>query len=246
MAFKDYFSRQATDYAIYRPRYPAELFAWLAQQATHHDQAWDCATGNGQAAIALTQYFQHVMATDGSANQISQAAAHPQVTYQVALAEQSQLAAKTIDLITVAQAAHWFDLEKFYVEVCRVAKPGGILALWRYGMPALNSPALDTVLQDFHNNVLGPFWPPERVIVEAGYDTLPFPFQEILPPPFSMEAEWTLPQLLGYFSTWSGTQNFMAARGYNPLEALAVEMETLWEGDRRWVTWPMSLRAGYI
>ena len=246
MAFKDYFSRQATDYAVYRPRYPAALFAWLAQQCAHRDLAWDCAAGNGQAAIALASHFQHVIATDGSADQLRQAEKHPKVTYREALAEQSGLADNTLDLITVAQAAHWFELDQFYSEAKRVLKPGGMLTIWCYGLFTLNSPAIDRLLENFYSNTLEPFWPPERRIVEAGYRTLPFPFEELSAPSFSMHVAWTLPQLLGYLSTWSGTQNFIAAHRHNPLEDLAAQLAVVWEGDRRHITWPIHLRSGYL
>ena len=246
MTFKDYFSRQAADYATYRPRYPADLFAWLGQQCQQRTLAWDCATGNGQAAIALTQYFQQIIATDGSADQLSQATRHPQITYRIALAEQSELHPQTMDLITVAQAVHWFQLEKFYAEVHRVLQPKGLLAVWCYGVPILDSSPLDAVLVDFYRNTLEPFWPPERRIVEAGYRTLPFPFEEIVAPAFAMQVAWTLPQLLGYLFTWSGTQKFIAAEQYNPLEKLAEQLSAAWTGDRQSMHWPINLRAGVL
>jgi SAM-dependent methyltransferase len=248
MGFKDYFSGHAADYAVYRPTYPAELFAWLAQQCADHERAWDCATGNGQAAIALADHFQDVIATDGSAAQLQQAPTHPHVRYRVALAESSGLPDRSLDLVTVAQAVHWFNLEAFYPEVQRVLKPGGIFAMWCYGRPRLPSTALDDLLEDYYTRVLDDFWTPERRLVETGYQTLPFPFAAINGPEFVMTTTWTLPEFIGYLNTWSATQRFMAAHRVNPLAALATQLADHW-CDRHpdqpmALSWPMSLRVG--
>lgn len=249
MAFKDYFSGHAADYATYRPRYPATLFAWLGQQCRDHERAWDCATGNGQAAIALTRHFQQVIATDGSAAQLQEAPPHPQIQYQVALAESSGLADGGVDLVTVAQAAHWFDLEAFYPEVQRVLKPGGILAIWCYGRPILPTTALEGLLSDYYDRVLDDFWTPERRQVETGYRTLPFPFPELTGPELTMTTEWTLAELLGYLYTWSATQRFIAAHQFNPLATLTEQFIEVWpestQAEQRLrLTWPISLRVG--
>lgn len=252
MNFKDYFSGHAADYATYRPHYPAALFAWLAQQCPQPERAWDCATGNGQAAIALTPHFQQVIATDGSAAQLEQAPPHPQVNFRVALAEESPLEDGTVDLVTVAQAVHWFDLKRFYAEVQRVLRPGGVLAMWCYGRPLLPIAVLDEVLEYYYNHVLDDYWTPERRVVEAGYRDLPFPWVELDAPIFSMQVTWTLPQLMGYLYTWSATQRYIAAHQVNPLEALADKFAAVWPrkagveaGEPSIsVCWPISLRAG--
>ncbi len=246
MTFKDYFSQQAADYASYRPRYPDALFTWLAQHCAAHEQVWDCATGNGQAAIALTAHFQQIIATDGSATQLQQAIPHPQIHYRLALATASGLPAHTVDLVTVAQAAHWFDLERFYAEVRRVLKPGGLLALWCYGLPTLSVSALDHILQHYYSHTLAPFWPPERQLIESGYRTLKFPFNAIAPPPLVMQANWTLGELTGYLYTWSGTQRYIAHHQANPLDALVEPLAAAWESDRQTLTWPLSLRVGRV
>ncbi|RZM82411.1 class I SAM-dependent methyltransferase [Leptolyngbya iicbica] len=244
MTFKDYFSGHATDYAQYRPHYPAELFAWLAQQCGQRDRVWDCATGNGQAAIALAEHFTQVIATDGSAAQLQQAPVHPQVTYRVAVAEASGIAARSLDLVTVAQAVHWFQLEAFYAELRRVLKPDGLLAIWCYGCPHLANPALASLLQTYYGETLDDFWTPERRLVETGYAALDFPWVELTAPAYSMQVMWTLAELLGYLFTWSATQRFIAAHGVNPLEDLAEHMTPHWPSDRVLMTWPITMRVG--
>ena len=244
MTFKDYFSGHAADYATYRPQYPPALFDWLRQHCQHRHAVWDCATGNGQAAIALTAHFQQVIATDASAAQIDVARAHPQIEYRVALAESSGLPSHSLDLVTVAQALHWFDLAAFYAEVKRVLKPNGLFAVWCYGRPQMQPVALDSVLQHYYSQTLDDFWTPERQWVESGYRSLPFPFAELTPPHYRMQVSWTLDELLGYLYTWSATQRFIAAYGINPLADLADQFLAVGGGDRLSLSWPITLRAG--
>jgi hypothetical protein len=156
--------------------------------------------------------------------------------------------AGSCELITVAQAVHWFDLERFYAEVRLVAKPGGILAVWAYGILEIDHAALNQIALEFYRDTLGPYWPPERVLVEQGYRTIPFPFEETRPPEFQMETHWALEQLLGYFSTWSATNRFLKANGSNPLEPLSSALATAWGEVRqpRRITWPLALRVGRV
>jgi len=207
---------------------------------------WDCAAGNGQATFDLAQRFDRVIATDASKEQIGASTPHPKIEFRVAAADQSGLSDESIDLITVAQALHWFDLEKFYIEARRVLRPGGVLAVWAYGINEVEGDVVNQLVQDFYFNVVGPYWPPERRLVEEGYRTIPFPFAETAPPTFRMEARWTLEQLLGYFSTWSATNRFIKATGNNPLELLSKTLAREWgiPGVRRDVSWPLSLRIG--
>lgn len=243
--FKDHFSAQAGAYAAYRPDYPPELFAYLAEQVRQHERAWDCATGNGQAARGLAPYFSEVLGSDASAAQIEQALPHAGVRYWVAPAEQSGLEAASVDLVSVAQAAHWFDLPRFYREVERVLRPGGVLALWCYERLRV-TPEIDAVIANFHDDTLGPFWPPERRWVETGYRDLPFPFADRPSPSFAMRAVWTLDQLLGYFATWSALQAYRKANGHDPLPALRARLLPLWPEPQacKPVAWPLSLRLG--
>lgn len=244
--FPDHFSSVANRYADFRPHYPAELFDYLASLVAPTAHVWDCAAGNGQATRGLAQRFAHVVATDASAEQIAAAPNLPNAEFRVALAEESGLPDASVDLVTVAQALHWFDLPRFYAEVHRVLRPGGVLAVWAYGINRVEGEAVDTIVQDFYRNRLGPYWPPSRQVVESGYRTLPFPFTEIFSPSLRMEVRWPLDHLLGYFGTWSATSRYIKATAENPLPALAEKLTPVW-GDTtapRHVAWPLALRVG--
>jgi SAM-dependent methyltransferase len=246
-AFKDHFSANAGGYAIHRPHYPAELFAWLAEHCPRHDAAWDCATGNGQAAQGLAEHFRRVIATDASAEQIAQARPNAGVEYRVAPAEASGLDAASVDLVTVAQAAHWFDLPAFYAEARRVLRPGGAIALWGYERLELE-PEVSRVVGHFYHRDLAGFWPPERHHVETAYRELPFPFAEESPGCFAMSARWHLYDLLGYLSTWSAVKNYRQARGQDPIPALGERLAGVWGSPdtRKDIKWPIFLRLGRV
>lgn len=245
-AFSDHFASVAQQYADFRPHYPEELFAWLASQCTAHERAWDCGAGNGQASVPLADYFAVVEATDASAAQLAQAVPHSKIRYRVAPAEDSGLATASVDLVTVAQALHWFDLDKFYAEVRRVLKPGGVIAAWSYGMIGLDSDALDAALRDFYWHTIGPYWPSERRHVETGYRELDFPFQPVGTPALAMQVEWTMAQLLGYLRSWSASARYQTATGNDPTTDLIVRMSASWGAPecRHRVSWPLSIRAG--
>lgn len=244
--FSDHFSGVAGAYAEFRPRYPDGLFDWLARAAPGRRLAWDCATGSGQAAVPLARHFESVVATDASADQVAAATPDPRVRYRVAPAEQSGLASGSADLVTVAQALHWFDRPAFYREAARVLREEGLLAVWTYGHPRLDDSAADAVFQEFYSGTVGPCWPPERALVDAGYRTIEFPFEEIDPPAFEMETRWPLAGLIGYVGTWSATTRFRATHGIDPVPALARDLAAAWgdpETPRR-IRWPLAIRAG--
>ena len=225
------FSSIAREYANFRPGYPPELFAWLAQAVPAHDAAWDCGCGSGQASVPLAAYFARVHATDVSPEQIAAAKPHPKVSYTVASAENSGLEHGSVDLVTVGQALHWFDVEAFYAEARRVARPGALLAVWTYPRPQFADPELDRVWFDFYSREVGPYWPPDRRHVDAHYRTLSFPFEPLEHPAFSLSLEWTLEQVLGYVSSWSATARYRKALGRDPVPLLAAALRTRWPGE---------------
>jgi SAM-dependent methyltransferase len=242
--FKDHFSKQAADYAKFRPRYPQKLFDYLGSIVPSRQVAWDCGTGNGQAAVGLASVFDHIIATDASERQIANAQSHNLVDYRVAPAENSGIESETLDLIMVAQALHWFDLRRFYGEVRRVLKNNGVFAASAYNLLHVD-PAVDAIVNRYYYDVVGPFWPPERKLVEQFAD-LRFPFREVDAPKFEMTAQWNLDHLRGYLQTWSSTQRFIAAKGSDPLEQITDELRAAWGDSRkiRNVTWPLVLRIG--
>lgn len=242
--FKDHFSGHAADYARARPRYPQMLYNWLADQCDKRALAWDCATGNGQAAVALAEYFDAVFATDASAEQIANAAKHPRVQYEVSPAEDSGLPTQSVDLVTVAQAMHWFDLKRFYAEVKRVLKPRGVFAAWGYDLTRVE-PAIDAVIDRFDRELVGPYWPPERAHIDAHYADFEFPFLRIEAPPFVMRNKWNREQFLDYIGTWSSVRRYLDEKKEDPREILRNELAPLWpEKAVREVHWPMFFLAG--
>ena len=246
-AFKDHFSGHAADYRLFRPEYPPELFAFLADVAPGRALAWDCGTGSGQAAVALAGHFDKVFATDASAEQIRNAEPHPRVEYAVSPAESCPLPDRAADLVTVAQALHWFDFARFYAEVRRVTKPNGLFAAWTYDLHGVNTD-IDPLLARLQTEYVGPYWPPERALVDAGYRTIPFSFPEVPAPHVEMTAEWDLPRMLGYMNTWSATKAYAKAHGVNPVEAMASDFAVAW-GDPatvRTVRWAFHVRVGRV
>jgi SAM-dependent methyltransferase len=246
MGFKDHFSRLAAQYSAFRPAYPPAIFDYLAQLCRERQNAWDCACGTGQATLALAERFKAVIATDASPQQLAAAPAHVNVTYRTARAEESGIESNYVDLVTVAQALHWFDLDPFYGEVQRVLKASGVLAVWTYGPLHVEGHGIDALFHEFYWNTVGPYWPPERRLVEAGYRGLAFPFDEISPPPFNMEERWERAHLLGYLRTWSATARYADDRGADPVEVLEERLRPLWVDahSTRKVTWPVALRVG--
>lgn len=244
-AFKDHFSRQAAAYSRYRPAYPPELISYVAALAPSRGLAIDCATGSGQAAVALARHFERVIAVDGSVPQLIRAMPAAGVTYLAGLAERLPLRAACGDLVAAAQAAHWFDFERFYDECRRVLRPGGLVAVWAYEKFHVD-PALDAIVDHFYVDVIGRFWPPERRYIEAGYRDLPFPLAEEPAPAFTLATEWDLEQALWYFGSWSAVQRYRDSTGRDPLPELRRALEPHWAGRLRRLDWPLHLRVGRV
>ncbi len=243
---KDNFSRQAGDYARFRPLYPDALYDFLLSLTPAREAAWDAGTGNGQVAAQLAGAFKHVYATDISARQLEKAPPRDNVTYRVCRAESTGFPDDSFNLVTVAQALHWFDFGPFYAEVTRVARPGAVLAAWGYNLLRIE-PAVDALVQELYRDVVGPYWDAERRHVEASYASIPFPFPELPAPPLRMTTHWQREGLLGYLNTWSAVQGYLKANGANPVEDLRPRLEALWPGDEtRAVQFPLFLRVGRV
>lgn len=243
LKFKDHFSENSEEYKRFRPKYPAELFSYLALISTEQQKAWDCATGTGQAAVSLAEYFSTVIATDASETQIKNAEKKQGVTYQLATAENSNIENNSIDLITVAQALHWFNIDEFSKEANRVLKEKGILSVWTYNFLSIQED-IDEIIFYLYDTILGDYWPEERKMVEDRYKSIQLPFKELENPSFKMSANWNLPQLIGYLCTWSATKNYQKKFGVNPVENVYEKIVDIW-GDSEKITsveWPLSLR----
>lgn len=241
---KDNFSTQAAEYAIYRPAYPVELYDFLFKLVEQKDTAWDCATGNGQVARILAQHFRQVYATDISEKQLSQALKLPNILYKVESSDQVNVADQSFDLITVAQAIHWFNFEAFYSEVKRTLKPNGLIAVMGYGLMLIDK-KVDQVIYKLYEDILGKYWDSERRYIEEGYKTIPFPFEEITAPHFQIKTTWNFNQLIGYLNTWSSLQHYKKANERNPLEYVMIELKEAWGNDaEKEVRFPVLLRVG--
>jgi len=244
---KDNFSVQSDDYVKFRPAYPQSLIDYLVGLTHNRNRAWDCGTGNGQLAAQIAISFEEVYATDISERQLANAHQKANISYSCQSAEKTSFSEKFFDLITVAQAAHWFDHSKFNEEVKRVAKPDAVIALIGYGLLQVNADAIQEVIDHFYWNITRPYWDPERNHIEAAYHTIPFPFREIAPvPKFKMTKEMTLDALVGYISTWSAVQHFIRSNGYSPIPKLKAELQNLWKTDYSMVSFPLFMRVGRV
>jgi SAM-dependent methyltransferase len=247
MPFQDYFSSQSKEYAKSRPHYPGEMFAYLASLAPAQEQAWDCGTGNGQAALALAKNFKRVIATDASAAQIENAFPHERIEYRVEPSEKTTIISNSVDLITVGTAVHWFDFEAFYQEVRRVGKQNGILAVWTYYFPIIE-PEIDRWLEHFYWETLAGYWPERIHYLEERYKTLPFPFDEIKPPPFEMKATWAVDNMAGFLASWSAVRKLVEAQGESAFDEPIKELERIWRKGpgKREIRWPLHFRIGKV
>jgi ubiquinone/menaquinone biosynthesis C-methylase UbiE len=221
---KDLFSKQAEVYAKYRPTYPAELLEYILSFTKNNESAWDCATGNGQAAVLLANYFKHVFATDISEKQLSHAIPVQNISYSTGTAEKSGFEENSFDLITVAQAYHWLRFEEFRTEVIRVARPGAVIAIWGYGLIQAKDEKLNNLIKHFYVDIVGKYWDPERGYIDKKYKTVPFGFKEYPAKSFSIHVHWDLEDLTGYLNTWSSVQHYIQANLNNPVEEFSLQL----------------------
>lgn len=245
MALIDRFSGHADLYAQYRIDYSPDLYAYVISFVSERHAAWDCATGNGQVAGALAHLFEQVEATDISETQLVHATQAPNIRYQISRAEQTPFADQTFDLITVAQALHWFDVDAFHQEVRRVAKPGAVIAEWGYGLVQMSN-TLDPILLNFYRNHIGPYWDPQRRFIDNAYATLPFPFVDAQRREFSVRRHWSLERFLNYVRTWSAVRQYIYENDEDPVIRLASELVPYWGDHEREICFPVFLRLGRV
>ncbi|MGH2647587.1 MAG: class I SAM-dependent methyltransferase [Ginsengibacter sp.] len=241
---KDNFSKQSDLYSKFRPGYPKKLFDFLLPLAPDKKTAWDCGTGNGQVAVKLSQYFNHVYATDLSASQINNAAKRNNIIYSVENAEETLLPRNSFDLITVAQAIHWFDFDIFYSQVSRTLKNGGVIAVIGYDVFRINE-EINLMIDKFYSETTGPYWDKERKYIEDHYRTIPFPFKQIDTPGFFMNYNWEFEQVIGYLNTWSAVQHYIRKNNENPVEKFSHALRKVWGNiSKRKVSFPIFMRTG--
>jgi len=243
--FKDHFSQFAKTYAKGRLNYPPELFGYISSLTEEHELAWDCGTGNGQAAIGLKEYYKKIVATDPSVQQIENCTPDPKITYLVEPAEESSLSTGSVDLITVGVALHWFNFDLFFPEVKRVLKKGGIIAAWAYFLPNISS-SIDHILKQFTEGPLGDFWKPEIKLIHEDYKTIPFPFEEIKTPDFVIQKKMNLDQFIEHMYTWSAVQFYIKEKNSDPVELIYKELSAAWDDSKeeKGIIWKMPLRVG--
>jgi ubiquinone/menaquinone biosynthesis C-methylase UbiE len=244
---KDRFSEQAKNYALYRPVYPEELFTYIISFVKEKEIAWDCATGNGQSAVSLSRYFKKVFATDISQKQLQQATRKDNIEYIVCPAETTPFQENLFDLITISQAYHWLNWQQFHDEAMRVGKPNCVVAIWMYDLISSQQEDLNKLIQQFYKNITSPYWDAERRHIDDHYANVLFNFEPLPSKEFFIETRFTPEQLLGYFSTWSATQNFIKANGYSPVENIRDDLYKIWLGkETRSFLFPVILKIGKI
>lgn len=242
---KDNFSEQSNLYKAFRPTYPPELYDFVLDLVHEKSCAWDCGTGNGQVALELAGHFKKVHATDISKQQLEQAPSHPNIVYSIQRAEEPAFPDDSFNLITVAQAIHWFQFDKFYEEVNRTIRPDGIFSVIGYGL-IQTFPEADQILSRFYHDIIGPYWDPERKFIDENYQTIPFPFREINSPKFTSIFEWNFEQIIGYLSTWSAVKHYENKNGHSPLNLIYNDLKKCWNDKIRAVEFPVFTRTTQV
>jgi len=244
---KDLFSKQSDLYARYRPTYPKELYDYILSFVKEKNTAWDCATGNGQAAVVLSEYFKKVIATDISVSQIEKATSKENIEYLVCSAESTPFEENTFDLVTVAQAYHWIKWNEFKKEATRICKPGAIIAVWMYYNHKTGDDKVDKAVKNFYENVTKPYWDYERKHVEDLYATVEFDYELLPVKDFETVLNWQREDLLGYISSWSAVQKYIKTNGNSPIPIIEEEIKKLWtEGEVKKVLFPIYLKLGRV
>lgn len=244
---KDLFSKQASIYAKYRPGYPLDLIEHILSYVPSKEIAWDCATGNGQAANLLTPHFKKIFATDISEKQIQHAIQHPSIIYSVSSGEKTDFSDDQFDLITVAQAYHWFQFKEFSMEATRVSRSGAVVAVWGYGLLQADEPALNQLIRYYYRDIMGQYWDPERKFVDEEYRTIPFYFDELPSARFEERVSWSFADFIGYLNTWSSLQHYMRINAMNPVEDFSKSIRKFWEKNETLkFSFPLFLRMGKI
>ena len=244
---KDLFSDRSDLYALYRPGYPEELFLYIFQFLHSKEIAWDCATGNGQAAKVLSKFFQKVEASDISRGQIAKAFKKENIQYSLCPAEQTIYPDNYFDLITVATAYHWLKWKAFKKEVDRVAKPGAIIAIWAYNLLKTKDPQINSIIEYFYHELMAGYWEPERRYVDENYSTVEFDFEELPSKTWEMELNWSRDHFLGYLESWSAVQTYIQKNNSNPVQLIQDEITAVWgENHFHTFTFPLFLRLGKV
>lgn len=245
-----HFGEKSNNYNRFRPNYPDPLFEYLVNLVQEREVAWDVGTGNGQAALKLAQYFKKVFATDLNQAQLDVAIKSENILYRAWPAEKTEIPNGSVNLVTVAQALHWFSIEAFYQEVNRVCKADGIIAIWAYSLAKI-SPTLDKLVTKLYSEILGDrYWPKERKYIDEKYQSIPFPFREIepCPPNFIIEKKYDFEQFLGYLNTWSAVKEFQKQNHKNPIDLILKELRESWGNpeEQILIQWPLHLRVGRV
>ncbi|GAB1594535.1 class I SAM-dependent methyltransferase [Lysobacter claricitrinus] len=247
MSVKDHFSGVAQAYAAARPDYPAALFDVIATHVPATAHVWEPGCGSGQATRDLAARFAHVHATDPSAQQIAQHAAHDAKNHRVTLtvepAERTWLFDHSVDLVAVAQAMHWFDVPAFFAECDRVLRPGGVLAAWGYDDFDVPD-GMDGAVTAFRADIEGD-WPPERESIKRHYADYDWPFERIDTPPMTLAADWPFERFIGYLSSFSAVVQHQARTGGDAVASHLDALRGAW-GDPasvRRITWPLFLHV---
>lgn len=243
--YSDLFSKQSEDYKKYRPSYPMDLIEFIVNLCVEKNIAWDCGTGNGQCAWHLADFFETVIASDPSESQIANAFKHPKINYRIEKAERSTLNSESVDLVTAAQSVHWFHLDSFYAEIKRVLKPGGVVAFWCYGLPSCCK-NIDEVIHFYHDHTVGKFWQDENRLIDKKYATIPFPFNEVKSPVFTIRKEMDLENVRGWLKTWSATQKFADHFHHDPVPDVIKMLEPKWSNpsQTKLFEWKIHMRVG--